>query len=539
MSVWSGRSLRTLGLSAFLACSGAESPPEARLATSSASASAMVTMTAAVPEAPPFRTDERVDILIRNGNVCDGSGKACRQADLAIGGDRILHVGPIDAQQSAGRVLDAKGLVVAPGYIDAHAHSDPFGNVDHLLAMGVTTIVVGQDGNSPDERIKAYLDRVDASRPRVNVATLVGHATVRSQENLGMKTDLDGEALGRMNARVDKALAEGAFGLSTGLEYDPGSAAGPAELAAIAEPVGRRGGVVMSHLRSEDDDKVEAAIEELLTQCESAKARAHVAHVKVVLGKGRDRAQKVLDQFQRARDRGLAVTADVYPYTSSYTTLAILFPPYARPPNNYRAAASKNRTALLIDLQKRVVARNGPAAMTFGTGAFAGKTLAQVSEEQRRAFEEILVDLGPSGGSASYKVMDDAVVRAFAKDPFVMFGTDGSGGSAHPRGAGTFAALIAYVRSDDLPLAELARKASALPAETLGFAKRGKLEVGAAADVILFDLKEVSSPATFEKPHELARGMRYVLVNGVIAWADGKPDGRGGKALRLGGVRSD
>jgi N-acyl-D-amino-acid deacylase len=527
-----GRASRHVWLLAFAACSSAEpvvssapSPPASAVASADSSpAEALAT--------PPFRTNDRVDLVLRNGNVCDGSGKPCRVADVAISGDRIVHVGTVDARQPAGRFIDVRGLVVAPGYIDAHAHTDPFGSVDHLLAMGVTTIVVGQDGNSPDERIKSYLDRVDASRPRVNVATLVGHATVRSQEGLGMKAPLDEAEIGRMAARVEKAMEEGAFGLSTGLEYDPGSAAGPVELAGIAMPVGKRGGVVMSHLRSEDDDKVEAAIDELLAQCEASKAKAHVAHIKVVLGKGEARAKKVLDQLQRARDRGMTVTADVYPYIASYTTVAILFPAYARPPNNYRAALTQKKKQLLEDLKKRVTARNGPDAMRFGTGKYAGRTLAEAARAEGRPFEALLAELGPSGGSAAYKVMDDDVVTAFVMDPFVMFGTDGSATSPHPRGAGTFAQVMGYRQWSKLPLEELVRKASALPARTLGFDRRGTLEPGAAADVIVLEEAEVASPATLEAPQARARGMRFVIVNGVIAWADGKADGRAGKALR-------
>ncbi len=488
--------------------------------------------TSAVEPERAFQTSERVDLVIRNGKVCDGTGKPCRLADVVISGDHIVHVGAVAAGQAAARLIDAKGLVVAPGYIDAHAHTDPLGNVDHLLAMGVTTIVVGQDGNSPEERIKSYLDRVDAGRPRVNVATLVGHATVRSQEGLGMKTTLDEAEIARMAARVDKALSEGAFGLSSGLEYDPGSAAGPVELAGIAMPVGKRGGVVMSHLRSEDDDKIEAAIDELLAQCEASKAKAHVAHIKVVLGKGKARAQRVLEQLARARDRGVVVTADVYPYVASYTTLAILFPPYARPPNNYRAALTQKKKQLLEDLKKRVDARNGPAATRFGTGKLAGRTLEDAAREQGRPFEDLLAELGPNGGSASYQVMDDSVVSAFVLDPHVMFGTDGSASSPHPRGAGTFAEVMRYVRSGDLPLEALIRKTSALPAETLGFDKRGTLAAGSAADVIVFDEARVAARASFEKPQALAEGMRWVIVNGVVAWVDGKADGRAGKALR-------
>ncbi len=446
-----------------------------------------------------------------------------------------MHVGRVDPKQRAREVLDATGATVAPGFVDAHAHSDPLGSVEHLLAMGVTTIVVGQDGNSPDERIASYLRRVETARPRINVATLVGHATVRSQEGLGMKAELDAAELARLSERVEQAMDEGALGLSTGLEYDPGSAARPAELRALAQAVGKHSGVVMSHLRSEDDDKIEAAIDELLTQCEGTGAKAHVAHIKVVLGKGAGRAKAVLDQLAAARARGLSVTADVYPYDASYTTVAILFPPYARPPNPYRASVTRNKKRLLEDLKQRVEQRNGPEAMLFGTGDFAGSTLKQVADAQKRPFEQILIDLGPQGGSAAYFVMDKQTVSAFVFDPFVMFGTDGSADSSHPRGAGTFAKVIAEHVGPERPLTlqAFARKASLLPVETLGLGARGLLSPSRVADVIVFAPEEVRDRNSFERPKTPASGMRHVIVAGQIAWRDGKlAPGRGGKALR-------
>lgn len=509
-------------------------PSEGPTESASGSGAPASASTAAAIE-PVFASTKPVSILIRRGTVVDGTGERRRVADVVIEGDAIAFVGRVADDQRANTVIDAKGLVVAPGFIDTHAHTDAKAKVDHLLAMGVTTILVGQDGTSDEDGVAAYLDEIDRAHPGVNVATLIGHATVRSKSGAGNKKTPSREELAKMSAAVQIGMEEGAFGLSTGLEYDPGGFAGPLELAAVAKPVGSMGGIVMSHLRSEDDDAIEGAIDELLTQCESTGARAHVAHLKIVLGKGKARAGAVLDKLARARARGMQVTADVYPYIASFTTLAILFPAYARPPHDYPSVKSKRRKDLLAHLEQRVNARNGPAAMLFGTGKLKGLTLAQAATRAGKPFPDVLLELGPNGAAAAYFVMDEEVMKTFLADPFVSFSTDGAGHGTHPRGFGAFSRIFGRYVTDDGPLTlELAvHKASALAATTIGLPRRGTIEAGSFADVIVFDPKTFIDRATFEKPEEPSVGMRDVVVGGVVEMLDGKPtDRRGGRALR-------
>jgi len=525
-----------------LACSSPqehEGPPAtaaAPLALSATAAASAAPSAAAEPEAPPFRADHPVSLWIRGGDVITATKKTRARADVVVDGERIVHVGAVAPGLEAKETIDATGLVVTPGFVDVHAHSDPYGGGEHLLAQGVTTIVVGQDGFSPAERIGAWLDRVQASRPRVNVATLVGHHTVRATAGVGASPKPSDKSIGKMASLVDRAMREGAFGLSTGLEYEPGGLAGAEELAAIAEPVGRRNGVVMSHLRSEDDDKIDASLTELFEQCKAAKARAHVAHIKIVLGKGTDRAAALVARLDEARAGGLEVTADIYPYTASYTTIGILFPPFAKPPNDYAAARSKQRDALLDHLRARVEKRNGPEATLFGTGSYAGKTLADVARREGRPFAEVLLELGPSGASAAYFVMDETVMKALFKDKFVMVGSDGGGGGLHPRGHGSFSRVIAdlVVKEKLVTLEESVRKMSLLAARTVGFgADRGSLEPGRAADIAIFDPAAITDTASFERPHVVAQGMSTVIVNGQIAYRDGRPThARAGRALK-------
>ncbi len=527
--------LASLLLSAACASPAESAAPPPLLASATEIASASPPAAAPAPE-PIFRSDEAVSVWIQGGDVIDGGPKAKRRrADVIVQGERITFVGRVDDGTKAERTVDARGLVVAPGFVDVHAHSDPLGNADHLLAQGVTTMVVGQDGYSPGEDLGAWLDQVAASRPRVNVAALVGHHTLRSSAGLGASPRVTDKHLARMTELVDRAMVAGAFGLSTGLEYEPGSAATADELARIARPVGERGGVVMSHLRSEDDDKIEASLAELFAQCQAAGARAHVAHLKIVLGKGKPRAQAILAAMQEARAGGLSVTADLYPYTASHTTLGILFPAFAKPPNEYARARTTRKEELRSHLRARVTQRNGPEAMILGSGSHQGKTLAEASRREGLPFEDLLLALGPSGGTATYFVMDEAVMETLFQDPWVMVGTDGGGGAPHPRGHGSFARVLKrLVRERGLVSLEAAvHKMAALPASTLSLRDRGRVAPGHAADLLVFDPAEVEDTASYAIPHAVAKGMRHVLVNGVLAVEDGRRTaGRSGKALR-------
>jgi N-acyl-D-amino-acid deacylase len=493
---------------------------------------------AGVAPAPPFRSDELFDLAVRGGDVIDGSGAPRRRADVLVRGDRIVVVGAVDAAVRARVELDARGAVVTPGFVDAHSHADPTGGAALLVAQGITTIVVGQDGRSPGSGgdVGAWLHRIEQARPPVNVAALVGHASVRVRARAGASRRPSEAALTTMTDLVADALDDGAVGLSTALEYAPGRAAGAEELAAIAAPVAARGGLVMSHLRSEDDGAIDAALDELLAQGQSSGARVHVAHLKIVGGRGAARAEALLARLEAARARGQEVTADWYPYTASYTGLAILFPDFARPPHDYAAAKRDRGPALRQHLRDRVTQRNGPEATLFGTGPHAGKTLAAAAVERGVPFEDILVELGPSGASAAYFVMDEELQQRLFLDPFVMVGTDGGGGGAHPRGAASFARVIEeLVRARGaLTLEEAVRRMTSLPMRTLRLDEaRGRVVPGMIADLVVFAPADVRARATFAAPRAPSTGMRHVVVAGEAVVRDGRRTAaRPGRALR-------
>ena len=480
------------------------------------------------------------DLLIRNGIVIDGTGAPGRRADVLIEGDRIAHVGQTDAAQvAAKRVIDAAGMVVTPGFIDAHAHGDPLKTpeFENFLAMGVTTICLGQDGESPAD-IAAWMREVDQARPGLNIATFAGHGTIRNLTGVGLQRDPSPQQLRAMQRLARQAMEQGCLGLTTGLEYQPGSFSNLEELVALAKPVAQAGGLVMSHMRSEDDDAIEGALAELLAQGRGSGCPVHVSHIKVTYGHGARRAEQVLEQMQAARAGGLRVTADIYPYNASYTGIGIVFPDWAKPPHDYAEVVRTRRAELVEYLRRRVALRNGPQATLFGTAPWTGKTLAQVAAGLGKPFEDVLIDdIGLDGAQAAYFVMDAALQECLLRDPHVMICSDGSPTSRHPRGHGAFARIIRkfVVERELLTLEEAVCKMTGLAADTVGLGrlKRGRLAEGCAADVLVFDPKEVRDNATYEEPHRPATGMAWVIVNGQVAREHGRPTGiRAGRVLR-------
>jgi len=484
------------------------------------------------------------DILIRGGEIIDGTGSRAYKADLLIKENMIVHVGKVDIEKiDAREIIDAAGKVVAPGFIDAHAHGDPLTTpgFENFLAMGVTTITLGQDGSSPmTGNISEWMDEVDHIQPGVNIGIFVGHGTVRRLTGVDYRTEVSTDDLDRMAQLVDIAMEAGCFGLSTGLEYEPGSLAGMDELVAIAKPVGRHGGLVMSHMRSEDDDKIESALEELLTQGLKADCPVQVSHIKITYGKDASRAEDILAQMEAAREKGLRVMADLYPYTASYTGIGIVFPDWVKPPYEYEKVVKTRRDELADYLRNRIALRNGPEATLFGTEPWVGMTLAEVAEQLNKPFEDVLIDdIGLRGASAAYFVMHDDVMERFMIDPYVMICSDGSPTMHHPRGYGSFARIIRkYVNEKNLlTLEEAIHKMTGLTASTIGYDAidnpRGFIKPDFIADLVIFDPDAVRDTAVYEEPHRLAEGFDYVFVNGIAAIEDGVFTGkRGGVVLK-------
>lgn len=478
----------------------------------------------------------KYDFWIRNGLVYNGLDTAGVKMDVLIKGEDITFVGPVDGDLiTVQKEIDATGQVVAPGFIDTHAHGDPLRTpaFENFLSMGVTTICLGQDGFSPmRENIGEWMESVADTIPGTNIAMFIGHSTLRQLSGTAYEPEPKPMQLDTMKALLARAMDAGCFGMTTGLEYTPGTYASDPELLALAKIVGEQDGLIMSHVRNEDNEAVEASIQELLRQGQYC--NVHVSHLKVVYGKGEERAEEILALLQSA-ETGHRVTADIYPYNASYTGIGIVFPQWAKAPNDYNQVKRTRREELLAFLRQKVTSRNGPEATLLGTGDFAGKTLADVSQERGAPFEEVLEEIGPEGASGAYFVMNDSLQQRLIAAPDVMICSDGSPTMRHPRGYGTFAKIIEeYVQNRQLfPLGTAIHKMSGLSAQTIGLENRGVLKAGNKADVVIFDPTKVRANATYENPHQLATGFDWVLVNGQLAINNGQlAEERFGEMLR-------
>lgn len=493
---------------------------------------------------PPFLGDyATIDLVIEDGLVLDGLGGAAVPADVVIVGDKIVFVGDAafseqDLQSRVKRRIDANGRSVTPGFIDLHAHGDPLTTpgFENFLAMGVTTITLGQDGSSPEVAdLSAWMDQVADNGIGPNLAMLVGHGTLRTLAGIGRKKIPAPDELARMLEMLDTTLPY-TFGMSTGLEYNPGLNAERDELLALARVVGKNDRLIMSHMRNEDDDQVEDSIAELLDQGQYA--RVHVSHLKSVFGKGPERADEILGILARARESGIEVTAGVYPYTASYTGIDIVFPVWAKTREQFEIAKRERREELAEYLRDRINRRNGAEATLLGTKPYTGKTLAELAHELEMPFEDVLIDvIGPQGASGAYFVMNDELQARLLTSPFVGVCSDGSPTGFHPRGHGTFARIIErYVMHDKtLTLPEAIRKMTSFAAGVLGIEDRGVVRAGMAADLLVFDPGRVHATATYPQPHQLATGFDIVIVNGRIAFENGqRRDELFGSVLRPG-----
>ncbi|MFP4096935.1 MAG: N-acyl-D-amino-acid deacylase family protein [Cyclobacteriaceae bacterium] len=478
------------------------------------------------------------DLLISQGTVIDGSGQQGSVADVVINGDSIIFIGEVDSSElQFAKIIDARGKVVTPGFIDTHSHGDPLETPDfhNFLAMGATTISLGKDGSSPAyEDLAAWMQKVEDTIPGVNIAMFVGHGTLRMLSGIKYNPRPTQEQLVDMGQMLAKNLDAGCFGMTTGLEYIPGTYAPDYELEHLAKIVGEKGKLITSHVRNEDNEAIEASLRELLLQGKYAPVQ--VSHMKVVYGQGKDRAEDILNLLAAAREEGIKVTADVYPYNASYTTISIVFPEWALPPNNYNEVVKTKRGELAAFLRNKVNQRNGPEATLLGTAPWAGKSLAQVAAELNKPFEDVLIDdIRPGGASGAYFVMNEELQSRFIADSLVMICSDGSPTSRHPRGHGTFAKIIEqYVMKDKLfSLEEAVRKMTSLPAQTMGISDRGSLAPGMKADILVFDPARIRATATYENPFQLAKGFDYVILNGQLSIAEGRfAKERNGKMLR-------
>ncbi|WP_234567612.1 N-acyl-D-amino-acid deacylase family protein [Rhodohalobacter sp. 614A] len=483
----------------------------------------------------PTQSQTEFDLLITNAKIVDGTGSEAFSGNILIDDGIIQKVGAFDTDTiQAVQTIDANGRVVSSGFIDTHSHGNPIETprFDNFLSMGVTTISLGQDGNSPaTENLSEWMDQVDSIGTGPNILHFMGHGTLRRLTNTPQQPILADANLEAMVGLMNNAMQAGSFGLTTGLEYESGRYATMPELVALAESVANHNGLVMSHVRSEDDTEIEDSIRELIEQGKKSGANIQASHIKVVYANNPTRAEAVLQLMNEAREKGIQITADVYPYTASFTGIGIVFPHWVTPAN-FNEVKESRRTELEEYLRNRIAMRNGPEATLFGTAPWAGMTLAEVADSLNKPFEDVLIDdIGPTGASAAYFVMNEEVMKRFLQDPHVMVSSDGSPTMRHPRGYGSFAKIIDnYVNTESvLTLEEAIHKMTGLPAEILGLSDsnqveipRGLLHEGFAADLLIFTPQNINDTADFENPHQYAEGFDWVFVNGEPVIEEGE-----------------
>jgi len=470
--------------------------------------------------------------LITGAIVYDGTGKAPRRASVRIEGDKIAAIGPLKPRQGETQI-QAHGLALAPGFIDSHSHHDRGDYADRamppLLAQGVTTIVIGQDGES-DAPLATLAAKFTARPAAINVASYTGHGFLRGQiMGKDYKRASSAPELAAMQALLAADMKAGSLGLSTGLEYDPGLYSTHAELLALTRTAGMFHGRYISHMRNEDTT-FDAALDELLDIGKQTGVPVQVSHIKLGLVDRWGDAPKVLAKLNAARAAGIKVTADVYPYEYWQSTLTVLFP---KRDFTDIAAARYALTHLTT-----------PEGMLMGVyapnPAYVGKTIAQIAKE--RAEEPAATYLyliqtaeawkaaHPDTGRVEAVIgtaMSPKDVADFIAWPYSSLCSDGMIGSRHPRGAGSFAKLLRlYVREQHrLTLTQAIHKMTALPAQSLGLKTRGRIAKGYKADLVLFNPATITDKASVESPAALAQGVSEVLVNGTLVYHDGKPTG--------------
>ena len=516
-----------------------------------ATAVGLVALFPTVSLTKPHEDTTNVDLLIIHGKLVDGSGAKPRNADVGIRGDRIVFVGnSAKAHIAAARTIDARGLIVAPGFIDGHTHTladltneETKSNQAYLL-QGVTTVVTGNDGGSV-LNIGETLSKWDTQGIGTNAVLLAGFGTIRGKV-LG-PTDAQPTAaqLDEMKQYVARAMAEGAFGLSTGLYYAPQSYAKTEEVIELAKVAAAKSGIYDTHMRSEGTAGIGllGSIEETLRIGREARLPVHISHIKALGPDSWNQSKQAIDLIRKARAEGIAASACQYPYTASGTSLqASLIPRWAeiggRAELLKRIDDPQVRPKLIAAMTENLRGRGGAESMLIVDSRerqFVGKRLNQIAQEMNKTPVEAALDIIKNAGGAGVASfnMNESDIRRFMKQKFVMTCSDGSTG--HPRKYGTFPKkLREYVfqhKVISLPFA--VRNSSGLTAETFRIPERGLVREGYFADVIVFDPNTVSDRSTYEKPEIMAVGMKFVIVNGKVAVDDGTYNGvLAGRALR-------
>jgi dihydroorotase/N-acyl-D-amino-acid deacylase len=501
------------------------------------------------------------DLLIRRGTVMDGSGRPGFIADVAVTGDRIVELSrqPLDPEGAA-RVIEAAGLVVSPGFVDAHTHLEPLLSIpsgESHLRQGVTTALGGPDGSGPWP-LDEYMDRVEETGVGLNVGYMVGHNTVRG-DVLGLEDRAPTPAeLDRMKEMIAKGMEDGAWGISTGLKYLPGAFAELDEIVALSEVAARRGGFYTSHLREEGLGLLESVAEAL-----EIGARADIpvvlTHHKVVGQPMWGSSARTLAMVDSARAAGTDAMIDQYPYTASHSGITILVPAWAMEGGTDQLLRRVDDPALadsiLAGIELNIVNDRGgndlrrvQFSRVSWDESLEGKTLHDwavrdgLDPTPATGARLVIEAVRRGGANGIYHAMSEDDVAAIMQHPQTMIASDGrlvelGDGHPHPRWYGTFPRVLGHYAREEgvLTLEQAVRKMTAMPAARIGLRERGQIRQGWHADLVVFDPETVIDRATFAEPHQYPVGIEWVVVNGRVAVADGEfRDARAGRVLKRG-----
>ena len=544
-------------------------------------------------ESKPITPEIDYDLLIRNGLIVDGTGRSAYKGDLAIKGDRIVRIGNLKSA-TAKRVIDARGLVVAPGFIDMLGQSETYVLIDprvmSKVMMGVTTEITGEgDSIAPfNERLikeqedfnrrfnltidwrtlGEYFKRLEKQGAGVNMGTFVGATQVRAHV-MGFDNRAPGAAeLAEMKQLVAQAMEDGALGLSTSLQYVPARFAKTDEIVELAKVARKYGGIYATHQRSEAN-ALDASLEEVFTIARQANIPVEIWHLKTAYKKNWGRMPEVLAKISAARAQGLDISADVYPYIAGSTSLSACLPPWAQEGGGEKMLSRLRDPELRQRLKKEIssdakdweniyLGSGGPAGILIGSVVnrelepLQGKRLEEIAAAQNKdpldaLFDLILADHGQTG--AIYFMMSENDLLAAMKSPFVSFCTDSgaratdgplSAAKSHPRGWGSYPRILGrYVREQKiLTLEKAVEKMTGMPAKRVGLKDRGVLREGMFADIAIFNPETVIDRATFEAPNHYPEGVSFVIVNGQLSVDEGKrTSALAGRPLRGPGYR--
>ena len=493
------------------------------------------------------------DLIIRGGTVFDGTGSDGREMDVAISGDRIAVLAP-SIRARAKEEIDARGLAVAPGFIDIHSHGD--GNmkadprVESVIRQGVTTMVVGADGSSSatggaDKSFADLFSAIDALRPGPNVASMVGFGTIREAVIGDMDRPAAPAEIARMTAMVDSALNDGACGGSSGLEYTPGGFASRDELIALSRPLGGRRLPYATHMRNEDDRLLEA-IEESIAVARGAGCALQISHLKTQGPRNWPKLAQVFLLIDAARAARTDVAFDRYPYVAYATGLTNLFPLWSRDGGTDQFLVRITDPAVAPRIRQETLAKveligGWDNVQISGVRAAEdrdaeGKRLGSYAKSRASdpfdAATGLLIRSRGNVGMLGHAMSEDNLEKILSH-PLGMVCSDGGGfavdgptrrGNPHPRGAGTFPRVLGrYVRErKTLTLAQAIKKMTSQPAARLRLSDRGRIAAGLAADVVIFDPATIADAATFDQPFQYPVGIKAVIVNGAVALRDGQ-----------------